>query len=223
MQSFDGGIADEPLHEPHAGYTFCCVGALNFVGRLDTGDRSSNNYQCGPSRPQDTVRWLVYRQTDLLEPDALLDSEFIGSQKHPKMPRRKSQDNPTEPVHQSPEKSKASPFDLGTECAGMNGRTNKVADTCYAWWAGAPLHILGHGNLYNHEAVQRYLLERTQHPVLGGFGKFPGDLPDLYHSYIGLAALSLAGSTDVKEIDAGMCVSKEASAKLERLWKAWNL
>lgn len=100
----------------------------------------------------------------------------------------------------------------------MNGRTNKVADTCYAFWAGASLHILGQPTLYDHQGVQKYLLEKTQHPVLGGFGKFPGDLPDLYHSYLGLAALSLAGSHEIKELDAAMCVSKEASARLAKLW-----
>ena len=110
-----------------------------------------------------------------------------------------------------------------TQCIGMNGRTNKVADTCYAFWAGGSLHILAQPSLYDHNGIQRYLLEKTQHPVLGGFGKFPGDLPDLYHSYLGLAALSLAGGSGIKELDPGMCVSKEASTRLEGLWRAWDL
>ena len=37
LQAFDGGIADEPFHEPHAGYTFCSLGALKFVDRLKIG------------------------------------------------------------------------------------------------------------------------------------------------------------------------------------------
>ena len=41
------------------------------------------------------------------------------------------------------------------------------------------------------EHTRRYLLEKTQHSIMGGFGKFPGDLPDIYHAYLGLAALSL--------------------------------
>ena len=98
---------------------------------------------------------------------------------------------------------------------GFSGRCNKVADTCYAFWAGAslkvsllhgqllelitlianhlcnPLQILGALDLVNIEYIQAYLLEKTQHMVLGGFGKMPGDLPDIYHAYMGLAALSL--------------------------------
>jgi geranylgeranyl transferase type-1 subunit beta len=85
------------------------------------------------------------------------------------------------------------------------------------------LHILGQSELYDRDAVRRYLLENTQHPVLGGFGKFPGDLPDLYHSYLGLAALSLAGGEGVKEVDAGMCVSREARGRLGNLWKEWGV
>ena len=85
------------------------------------------------------------------------------------------------------------------------------------------MHILGQPLLYDRRAIRKYVLEKTQHPVLGGFGKFPGDLPDLYHSYLGLTALSLAGSKDVKEVDAGMCVSKEARARLAGLWKYWGL
>jgi len=113
-------------------------------------------------------------------------------------------------------------FELLVDGAGMNGRTNKVADTCYAFWTTAPLHIMRQPNIYNHDAIRRYLLAKTQHPVLGGFGKFPGDLPDLYHSYLGLAALSLAGSDDIKELDGGLCMSKEARDRLPALWKSWQ-
>lgn len=109
------------------------------------------------------------------------------------------------------------------ESAGMSGRTNKVADTCYAFWASASLHMLGRGSLYDREAMTRYLLEKTQHPVAGGFGKFPGDPPDLYHSYLGLAALSLAGSDEVKPLDPGMCISVAAKGRLKDIWQRWGI
>jgi geranylgeranyl transferase type-1 subunit beta len=28
------------------------------------------------------------------------------------------------------------------DCLGFNGRCNKVADTCYAWWTGATLQVM---------------------------------------------------------------------------------
>lgn len=39
--------------------------------------------------------------------------------------------------------------------------------------------------------LRRYLLEKTQHLIVGGFGKFPGCPPDIYHAYLGLACLAL--------------------------------
>ena len=41
------------------------------------------------------------------------------------------------------------------------------------------------------EHVECYLLDKTQHAVTGGFSKLPGDLPDIYHAYLGLATFSL--------------------------------
>ena len=41
--------------------------------------------------------------------------------------------------------------------------------------------------------VRAYLLEKSQHLIAGGFGKFPGDPPDIYHAYLGLASLALIG------------------------------
>jgi geranylgeranyl transferase type-1 subunit beta len=65
---------------------------------------------------------------------------------------------------------------------------------------------------------------------MGGFTKFPGDrYPDLYHSYLGLAALSLCSTAEeregdgVKEVDAGMCVSAEARGRLGEIWRRWGI
>ena len=45
--------------------------------------------------------------------------------------------------------------------------------------------------------VRRYLLEKSQHAIAGGFSKLPGDPPDVYHAYLGLAALAIIdGSKD---------------------------
>ncbi|KAI4120567.1 MAG: hypothetical protein LQ347_007075 [Umbilicaria vellea] len=60
--------------------------------------------------------------------------------------------------------------------AGMNGRCNKPADTCYSFWAGGALAILKKIHLIDFNANRRYLLEKTQH-IIGGFGKMPGDPP----------------------------------------------
>jgi geranylgeranyl transferase type-1 subunit beta len=69
------------------------------------------------------------------------------------------------------------------------------------------------------ESQRRYLYDKTQH-VIGGFGKTVGAPPDLYHSYLGLAALSIFGDEDVKPIDPAACFSVDACKHLESLpWR----
>ncbi|KAK4500469.1 hypothetical protein PRZ48_008658 [Zasmidium cellare] len=228
-ESYDGGIADQPFHEPHAGYTFCSLGCLKFINRLHTSaNQPTQTKPTAPTNPQLTLRWLAERQTDLSDPDAELEEAESDpvSQTHEQDPKPPASSEITPPLHQSPDKTTLlTPFALDpppTEAAGMNGRTNKVADTCYAWWVGGSFSILNQPNLWDHAAMQKYLLEKTQHPALGGFGKFPGDLPDLYHSCLGLAALGLTGLEGIKEVDGMMCISKDASARLPALWKSWS-
>lgn len=73
---------------------------------------------------------------------------------------------------------------------GFQGRRNKLSDTCYAFWVGGVLKILGAYHLIDSCALRSFLL--TCQSPYGGFTKFPDDrIPDIYHSYYGLAALSL--------------------------------
>ncbi|KAL5734731.1 hypothetical protein ACOSP7_032592 [Xanthoceras sorbifolium] len=72
---------------------------------------------------------------------------------------------------------------------GFQGRANKPSDTCYAFWIGAVLRILNGYKFVDKEALRRFLL--TCQSQYGGFSKYPGEMPDLYHSYYGYAAFSL--------------------------------
>ncbi|RVX13875.1 Geranylgeranyl transferase type-1 subunit beta [Vitis vinifera] len=69
---------------------------------------------------------------------------------------------------------------------GFQGRANKASDTCYAFWV---LRILGGYKLIDKKALHGFLL--TCQSQYGGFSKFPGQLPDLYHSYYGFSAFSM--------------------------------
>lgn len=72
---------------------------------------------------------------------------------------------------------------------GFQGRANKASDTCYAFWVGGVLRILGGYKLIDKKALHGFLL--TCQSQYGGFSKFPGQLPDLYHSYYGFSAFSM--------------------------------
>ncbi|XP_021910432.1 geranylgeranyl transferase type-1 subunit beta [Carica papaya] len=73
--------------------------------------------------------------------------------------------------------------------AGFQGRANKPSDTCYAFWVGAVLRILGGYKFVEKKALRQFLFSCQS--KYGGFSKFPGELPDLYHSYYGFTAFSL--------------------------------
>ncbi|GAX10369.1 geranylgeranyl transferase type-1 subunit beta [Fistulifera solaris] len=84
---------------------------------------------------------------------------------------------------------------------GLQGRPNKDEDTCYSYWIGATLRLLGYdagtGNeddvlcFLDHAELRSFVLS-CQHPVLGGFSKVRNTYPDVLHSYYSLAYLSLS-------------------------------
>ncbi|KAL2539935.1 Geranylgeranyl transferase type-1 subunit beta [Abeliophyllum distichum] len=81
---------------------------------------------------------------------------------------------------------------------GFQGRTNKPADTCYAFWVGGVLRILGADKFIDEGGLRGFLL--TCQSEYGGFSKFPGSLPDLYHSYYGFCAFSLLKERDLNAL-----------------------
>ncbi|GKU91921.1 hypothetical protein SLEP1_g5726 [Rubroshorea leprosula] len=81
---------------------------------------------------------------------------------------------------------------------GFQGRANKSSDTCYAFWVGAVLRILGGYKFIEKIALRRFLL--TCQYEFGGFSKYPGELPDLYHSYYGYTAFSLLEEPDLNPL-----------------------
>lgn len=110
------------------------------------------------------------------------------------------------------------PVDIG----GFNGRENKFSDTCYAWWITGLLHLIGGESLFNAEAAADYLLNRTQHQLLGGFGKSVGAWPDPFHTYLALASLALwkdkvvfEGSEALGSVNVPFVISGRA----EQFWR----
>lgn len=198
------------------------------------------------------VRWLLQLQSEWTDPEGI-PSTRINAPPPPTSiqpslkQRQKSDPAASRELHQSPDKSTmwSGDMEMSPELpsyappipivSGFSGRLNKPADTCYAFWVTASLHILLQTSdppqaLYDAKSVRRYLLALTQHQVMGGFTKFPGDkYADLYHSFLGLAALSLCSSDEerksdgIEKLDAGMCVREEVRGKLRDVWARWGV
>ncbi|KAG5920113.1 hypothetical protein E4U53_003943 [Claviceps sorghi] len=142
------------------------------------------------------IRFLVHRQFNYLVQEEEADSDSDNQ-------------NFIEP--------KLGALSLENSCThvGWNGRWNKKADTCYCWWVAGTLSMMDSFHAVNIAPSRAYLLDITQHRF-GGFAKYAGGHPDLYHSYLGLAALAVMGDEDLKGFDAGLCCSRETVRKIER-------
>ncbi len=76
------------------------------------------------------------------------------------------------------------------QAGGMQGRPNKAEDTCYSYWIGGTLHLLGQAHLLDQIALRQYVMSCQFD--MGGFGKVVGAYPDLLHSFYSMAWLSLS-------------------------------
>lgn len=221
-ECYDGGISEAPYHEAHGGFTSCAIAALLFLDRLPLKpDQKPDGRLRGVSNISQTLHWLASRQTTTLDEDDGLDTyndetdtsetchdahSFVKLGAHPSV--------------QAVSNTKGRPhihFEL--QWVGMNGRCNKVADTCYAYWTCTPLQILGHLDIINQAPIRKWLLDKTQH-IVGGFGKVTGDPPDMYHSFLGLMVLAMFKEPGLQGVDEALCITDRAKKHLESLpWR----
>lgn len=133
-------------------------------------------------------------------------------------------DYPEETYGTAPEYEYYEASDIG----GFNGRENKFADTCYSWWVVALLELLGGGvSLIDGEKALGYLLEGTQHKLMGGFGKDTECMPDPFHSFLGLASVSLLklsglqfeGMEHLQEVDTELVITKKLREFMDAMWR----
>ncbi|KAI9848709.1 MAG: hypothetical protein M1837_006796 [Sclerophora amabilis] len=212
LETYDHGISEAPYHEAHAGFTYCAIGALSFLNRLPQAEelRSEMLLKSDLRFLERTVQWLVSRQViSVEESDDVEDEDSLNQEQFEAAPTR-GPSSPSQPgaaqtlphdasAHRSGPssteiRSQTPPAHLkmpiSTFAAGFNGRCNKVTDTCYSFWVGGSLAMLHREHLISADRNREFLLNETQHSI-GGFGKSPEDPPDVLHSFLGLAALSL--------------------------------
>ncbi|VWU52659.1 geranylgeranyl transferase type-2 subunit beta, putative [Hepatocystis sp. ex Piliocolobus tephrosceles] len=77
-----------------------------------------------------------------------------------------------------------------TNNGGFNGRAEKLTDTCYSWWIYSSLILLKKCHWINKNALKNYIY-LCQDLDKGGISDNPDCIPDICHTFFGLAALSL--------------------------------
>lgn len=100
-----------------------------------------------------------------------------------------------------------------THLGGFNGRPEKLADVCYSWWVLSCFYMMGKEDYIDRELLIDFIL-KCQDPTDGGIGDRPGNTNDVFHTFFGLAALSLMRYGDLKEIDPFFAIDKDIIKKL---------
>ena len=96
----------------------------------------------------------------------------------------------------------------------MQGRPNKLQDTCYSYWVGGTLHVLSESHLLDGWALREYVLA-CQSPY-GGFGKVVGVMPDLLHSFYSLSWLAMSKEQDCCEEEVRLGKDEDAGMNMQR-------
>ncbi|CAI7996354.1 Geranylgeranyl transferase type-1 subunit beta [Geodia barretti] len=110
---------------------------------------------------------------------------------------------------------------LRRQVTGFQGRPNKPSDTCYSFWIGASLELLGWFQYVNKEWNRGFLLS-TRGKMVGGFAKWPESHPDPLHTCLGLAGLSLNGEPGLNSLDPHLTLTRRASEWMDTLHRKWR-
>ncbi|XP_049791198.1 geranylgeranyl transferase type-1 subunit beta [Schistocerca nitens] len=109
---------------------------------------------------------------------------------------------------------------LMRQVTGFQGRPNKPDDTCYSFWVGASLKILGVFNMISYKPNRFYILS-TQDRIVGGFSKWIDTTSDPMHTYLGLCGLSLMDEELLLPVEPRLNITQRAFATLKKIHEEW--
>ena len=94
---------------------------------------------------------------------------------------------------------------------GFCGRPEKPQDTCYSFWLGATLQMLGAYDLTAREGNRKFNL--SCQTCRGGFGKQVNGRPDLLHSCYALCGLSFMGLDELAPLEPRLGLTLKTAAR----------
>lgn len=83
---------------------------------------------------------------------------------------------------------------------GLNGRPEKLSDVCYSWWVLSSLIMIDRVHWIDKSKLTKFILN-CQDSENGGISDRPDNAVDVYHTYFGVAGLSLMEYPGLKLID----------------------
>ncbi|TVY28947.1 Geranylgeranyl transferase type-1 subunit beta [Lachnellula hyalina] len=203
-QTYDGGVSESSSHEAHgenshpienrfsngstAGYTYCAIASFSFLNRLPSSPSSENKGDLLPGLTNipATIRWLVSRQV------GYRDEEEEDEPKDPHKTEREAlagihNDTPLVPG-------------LSLEDEELMLGEDKSKLPFVAFYSSR--HNTGLEDLEN-------IPEIHQVHYYSSLSIASLTATDIYHSYLGLAALAVMKEPGIKPLDSALCVSKQ--------------
>ncbi|XP_038989232.1 geranylgeranyl transferase type-2 subunit beta 1-like isoform X5 [Phoenix dactylifera] len=83
---------------------------------------------------------------------------------------------------------------------GLNGRPEKLTDVCYSWWVLSSLIMIDRVHWIDKDKLTRFILN-CQDRENGGISDRPDNAVDVFHTYFGVAGLSLMEYPGLKSLD----------------------
>lgn len=138
-----------------AGWTYCALGAMSLLGQLPGSNRSVQSTNAWPwaHSSERLLEYLVSRQTSLLREEDDEEADSVPTDADFKIPFGLSKGHQSDEIEIEiascvpPEcflldEVDIEPSDSELRLAGLTGRCNKPADTCYTFWAGGSLAVM---------------------------------------------------------------------------------
>ena len=96
---------------------------------------------------------------------------------------------------------------------GLNGRPEKLEDVCYSWWVLSSLAIIRRLPWISRPGLQSFILS-CQDLEDGGISDRPDDMADVYHTFFGIAGLSLMGFGGLEPVDPVYALPERVVARV---------
>jgi len=88
-----------------------------------------------------------------------------------------------------------------TASGGFNGRPEKLPDVCYSWWILSTLFMIEREHWVNFQELKNFICKSQDLEGKGGISDRPGNEPDVFHTFFGIAGLSLMGYEGLERVD----------------------
>ena len=88
-----------------------------------------------------------------------------------------------------------------TDAGGFNGRPEKLPDLCYSWWVLSTMVMINRQHWINFDALKQFIFRAQELDGNGGIADRSGNLPDVFHTFFGIAGLSLMKYPDLETVD----------------------